>query len=318
MGTYTKDFVLNNATVEEFRTWIAAYLEVLAGAGVGRVVQAGQIDPLTATIPAASNTAAGYSLHYLDDSLHATAPVYFKIEYGRGAGAAVPMLWLTVGKGVDGSGNITGVLVARDFMLQYGHSSSQTMVASAGEGYLAFFPYATAPGDPFAAISGMAGWLFLERFHDPSGAPTDAGVVVASNTAGSGAGLTSVIGFPLVRTVTYGAAQATISAPPVLIPSSVNGVTMGASASLAQGGIGPVFPWVLFASGRAPFQVLNVVSIPPGDYPGDIFETTMGGIVRTYRPLTPFASRKGGLSLIPTTNGSSMGQAAAIAIRWEV
>src|SRR5690606_25578890 len=46
------------------------------------------------------------------------APIVFKLEYGvRGSGSTAaqytPCLWLTVGRGTDGAGTLTGILAAR-------------------------------------------------------------------------------------------------------------------------------------------------------------------------------------------------------------
>lgn len=316
MSVYTDEFVIYSTSDAEFRNWVGRYIDAMTQAGWGRARVAGEIDLATATVPTSNNTSAGFSIHYLNDSLHTVAPVYVKMEFGRGAATQLPAIWATVGKGVDDAGNITGVLIPQRQIMTTGLAgTSQATTASTGEGYACIFPLATTTG---VNQIGAAGWLIIERAHNLQGQPSTEGLIAGFNaTGGASSSLDSLVGNPSILAINYATGSYTESVPPVILPYSVNGVTMGTSAALAQGGIGPVFPWVLLAPGLAPFQAVCFVTLPPGDLPGGVFEVVLGGISRNYFPLTPLSSRRVGSSQRPSASTVSSGVGGVIGMRWE-
>lgn len=113
MATQVYSSVLRHATDADFRAWGKEVSDALQACGLAKVADAGQINWATAVRPAAGNGVAGYEIYYLDDSLHATFPIYIKIEYGSNAAATSPGIWVTLGSGRDGSGSITGAYFPR-------------------------------------------------------------------------------------------------------------------------------------------------------------------------------------------------------------
>lgn len=113
MTTASWSAVLNHRTDAEFRAWGRDYSDHLAAVGLVRTADTGQINWDTVLRPGAINTAAGYEIWRFADALQATAPIFIKIEYGTFNVLDRPAIWITVGKGSDGSGTITGIDVVR-------------------------------------------------------------------------------------------------------------------------------------------------------------------------------------------------------------
>jgi len=59
----------------------------------------------------ASNTEQGYAVYRLNDSLHATAPIFLRFGFGTASGAGNPRLQLTTGTSTNGSGVLGGTAV---------------------------------------------------------------------------------------------------------------------------------------------------------------------------------------------------------------
>lgn len=159
-------------TDAELRTIVQAFTTAFAGHGLIQTADTGQIDPLT-VVRAAANTAAGYQIWRFDDAFQATVPVFVKIEYGSGGVQSRLSIWITVGTGSDGAGNLTGVIKSRT---QCAYVSSPN--ANTGAGHTAYFWSSTSrmaflycKGDGEDAIL-----VCIERLRDAVGAITGDGV----------------------------------------------------------------------------------------------------------------------------------------------
>jgi len=138
--------VLDNSGDTGFRAWVAICENMLTASGLVRASDAGQINSATVSRPGAVNTAAGYSIWRFADPLQATAPVFLKVEYGTGTSVTSAGTFLTIGRGADGAGNITDVLMARaqvanngpeattlrEFMAVHNNWGAALIVGSAG------------------------------------------------------------------------------------------------------------------------------------------------------------------------------------------
>ena len=82
--------VADVSTDARFRAFIQFVDGALAGGGWVHTADTGQLDPTTATHPAASNTVVGYRMYRMDDTLQATKPVFLKLGFGSGAAALHP------------------------------------------------------------------------------------------------------------------------------------------------------------------------------------------------------------------------------------
>ncbi|RJP44508.1 hypothetical protein C4587_01855 [Candidatus Parcubacteria bacterium] len=112
MTTLQYNTPVNQTNDADFRAWGALYSTALATVGLIQTADTGQIDWVTVLRPAI-NTAAGYEIYEFADALQASAPVFIKFEFGSGTSQLRAMVWITVGTGSDGAGNITGVYINR-------------------------------------------------------------------------------------------------------------------------------------------------------------------------------------------------------------
>ena len=91
-----------------FRIWAEAWHDAVTALGCTQVYS--NIDFTTATISATSGVLTGGRVYQLDDDLHATSPVFFKLEWGRGNGYGVNngfKMQVTVGE-AHSSGTLSG------------------------------------------------------------------------------------------------------------------------------------------------------------------------------------------------------------------
>lgn len=156
-----------------FRTWGSELKTKLLAIGLVASSDTGQINWTTVTKPS-TNTAAGYEIYYLNDTLHGSADLYLKFEYGTGSSSTVPGIWLTVGTGSNGSGTLTGQTSTRT-LITSGYAPASTSVsytsyacASEGQANLLFKASSGSSSFPMATFS-------LERTCDNSGNMTTTG-----------------------------------------------------------------------------------------------------------------------------------------------
>lgn len=187
MTTSTYSSPIEQSSDATFRTWITA-LSTELDLYLPKTADTGQITLASATRPAV-NTAAGYEIRRFNDTLQATAPIYIKIEYGSGASTDRPAVWITVGKGSNGSGTITSIFFARKLI-----SGSDTgVLVSTVISYPSFFcavdgafSMALKIGAYNSSICSTVGTLQIQRTVDTTGAPTTEGCVIHSTSASGG------------------------------------------------------------------------------------------------------------------------------------
>lgn len=128
--------VTSTMTNAEFQAIMQFIANVMQSGGLTKTADTGQIDTATAAFPGSNDTYAGYEIRAFSDSLQATDPVFFKIEYGRGGGAANFAIRMTWGTGSNGTGTITGAFTgggaAHQIRLVEGAGSYTNCVVSAG------------------------------------------------------------------------------------------------------------------------------------------------------------------------------------------
>lgn len=126
MTTVTNTTVISNAGTTQFRAWGLEFSNALTAIGFIKSADTGQINWASVSRPGAIDTSAGYEIRYLNDSMHGSAPIYVKIEYGTGGATTTPGMWITIGTGSNGSGTITGTIVAREQTLGSAHALDST------------------------------------------------------------------------------------------------------------------------------------------------------------------------------------------------
>lgn len=102
--TYTE--TLLHTTDAEFRAWATNLHNALIAAGLVQTADTGQADFTTMTRPAGG--VYFYRVYRYSDALQATAPVFVRVEYGTGGGAAnTPGIRVGIGRATDGAGTLT-------------------------------------------------------------------------------------------------------------------------------------------------------------------------------------------------------------------
>lgn len=154
-----------------------------------RCTDGGQVDWTTVGWPAINTT--HFEIFRFNDVLQSTAPVFIKVEYGTGASAAYPMLFITVGQGTDGIGNLTGVKSARLQCFQYDDAPTTYL-----SNYMTYL--CTLPGylgcsykhNASSAASYAYGFFMVGRSVATTGIMTGEGVTVCGQGSAGATGYT--------------------------------------------------------------------------------------------------------------------------------
>lgn len=236
-----------------FRAWGLALSTALKALFV-KVTQTGEINWATVSKPATNGASAGFEVYRFNDSLQSTVPIFFKVEYGAYAATTTrPSIWMTVGKGADGSGNITSELFARSVIAGGNNSWTATPKNSyLGSGDGSLLVLSMWPSD--TASQAGAGQVFaLERSRDDSGNPTGAGLFWSRSTAGS---------LHTVEAIDYVAmTKNTMSFGCIPIPyACANGV------SLSNGANTPIFTGMVMTPSRVSWVPTAIVGCARAEF----------------------------------------------------
>ena len=163
-----------HGTVAGFKNWVASITEGLTAVGLAVADDTGQLDvDAISTLPT-NGTVAGYQIWYLNDSLHVSAPIYIKLEYGTGSGTDRPAFAVTVGSGTNGAGTLTGIFGKRvAYSPSYPfNAGTQKSFACKVEGcvWLSF-------ADNGLNATGKSFFFMVARSTDLDGTPTAEGAV---------------------------------------------------------------------------------------------------------------------------------------------
>lgn len=188
---------LSNTDTTLFRAWGSAVSTAL-GQMLTRVTQTGEINWATVNAPVAANTFQGFEVYRLNDSLQATAPLFFKFEYGGASTATTSAIRLTVGKSTDGSGNIGSVLQSAINVFAADNVSSALSNCYISNGDGSGFVFSLQPDNPVA----QGGFCCVERSRNTSGQPTAFALMLAFQRYGTVAHLNRFIAYNLETTFT--------------------------------------------------------------------------------------------------------------------
>lgn len=141
-----------------------------------KTADSGQINWSTVTRPG-ENTSGGYEIRRLNDSRDATAPIYVKIEYGTDITDPNPTIWITIGKGSNGSGTITNIMLSRYKCTTNNNYNTTTPWPSYYSCCDGFIGMLFCSG---ANIYGLMSFI-IQRTVDDTGATNDDGIAVFLN-----------------------------------------------------------------------------------------------------------------------------------------
>lgn len=275
MTTSTWVTAVSHTTDAEFRAWGSELSGKLSVAGLVQTSDTGQINWTTVSRPG-TNTAGGYEIWKFNDSLAATAPIYLKIEYGTGANAAYPQIWLTVGTGSNGSGTLTGATTSRNTVTYSGVVTSGNWAS-----YLCVAAGFVGLCWKSGAAAGTVGYAFfvIARTNDASGSATSTGFIVYWGAASSSSACQS----QSVRAATTATAYSATTLNSI-VPGQVTDSLVGTDLQVyAHFGISPQV-WTL-----ATLATVLLSEVPPG---ATVSVAMVGSTARTllsigagYRPL---------------------------------
>jgi len=187
MAAITLSLTPYSSTNAQFQAWGSGVDGTFITCGWVRTSDTGQINWASVAFPASANTSQGYSIFKMNDSWQSTAPVFLKIEYGSGTGAALtPGFWITIGTGSDGSGNITGVLLTRLQVYPWNNVNTASNCYFSGntDRYCACLWPNSANSYEYILFS-------IERTKDSSGNTTSTGLLFLTNGQTSSSGTKS-------------------------------------------------------------------------------------------------------------------------------
>lgn len=206
-----------NSSDANFRSW-GSYLSArFAAVGLVQTADTGQINWTTVLTPTGASVYMGYEIWRFADTLQATAPVFFKIQYGEGAGVDSPHIKIQFGSGSDGAGNLTGNLSTTFVAGMPANTGAGLTVGSGSTNRFVFcggFPAASNVGLGFgfersvdAAGNPTAEAILWIGHKDTGGSPTGVEAAVWSTTLGMMGTLETTLGvlFPHGNTSISGA-----------------------------------------------------------------------------------------------------------------
>lgn len=194
MTTATVTTVIDQTSDAGFRAWVAEFIAQLLAVGIVQTADTGQIN--TASVNrAAANNDAGYAVFRLDDSLQATAPIFFKVYFGSGFNNTVPRIRVQTGTASNGSGTVSGTGSANTDTASMNNALLSTITTYTSyfcfvEGCL-WWSFKVGAGSTNAAFSHYR----LARTTDNDGDPTAEGFI---QTAVNGTGVSNAIARTIV------------------------------------------------------------------------------------------------------------------------
>lgn len=302
MTTANVSIMPDSNTAANFRAGGSAFAAQLAAMGLVQTADTGQIDWLTVGAPSFSDQLMGYEIWRFNDALQSTVPVYVRIEYRCGNSTTTKwVIWIKVGFGTDGAGNLTGTQVSTTYRLAMGDNATllgnSSCLFSGANNRIAFAL--------FHGVSVLSVSMFcsIERSKDANGADTGDGVIILAAQGGSGLG--GYTRFSQYLPVTGGVPNSESRWPAILS----NNASSGFGTTLHMG-----VPIPLAGSMKNPGLGAMVYTV--GDYAiATDITLSIYGANHIYRTLGNNWTYVAGVG--STLANNSGGQDSRIAIRWE-
>jgi hypothetical protein len=262
LGTAIDTTVGSNAAI---RSWAGEISATFTAGGWVQTSDTGQTASSALTGSPGVNTSSGYQIWRMADSLQTGAStVFLKLEYGEGASTSSPSIWITLGTGSDGAGNITGAILART-QITAGSGTSSSSITTYGS--------ATTSRVSWVYGNSSGHLLFsIERTKDASGNDTNEGLLVLGS-AQANAILTVKINQYLRFTNN------------TLLSSTAMGTAVPSGATWADGSNFGVSP-VRFFNGTPSNPCISWLAYLNGDTAqGVSLPVQIFGVTRTFMPL---------------------------------
>lgn len=237
------------ASDADFQAFVALCSASFDAIGMTKTADTGQINPATVSRPA-NSAVGGYEIRSLGDSLMGTYPVYLKIEYGSNTSNSYQQVWITIGKGSNGSGTITSVIHARQALAASTITGALHGCASRGPGGIS---WVIGPGNSQLGFH-------VERSLNSIGVATGDALLVVPGMNNS-THTTSWHVYQYAAPTSYWVKGFS----PVCIPSIVNGYSITAANPFATGSAPTAMPLPICCPGVTPWISRQLIAVPPGD-----------------------------------------------------
>jgi hypothetical protein len=269
MATSTGNFVFDNSSLANFKSWAQAISNAFAAFGWTQTADTGQV--VWGSIGAVPASTYVYEVWKANDAQAATLPIFVKVEYGFSATS--PRVRVTPGTGSNGTGTITGAVSAAPWELE---------TNTAAQGATTFPCFFSGDAGEFrmfmwSSTTVNVGLLFcIERAKDSSGNKTTSYfTVLNANANASNAAATSTFQNQqsVLSTSLIGNRDTGIIAP-ALTNNSGSGSFNGTVAAL------PVLPII----GKVGNPMLGVMAVAAADVSdgATVTVTSMYGGTHTY------------------------------------
>lgn len=259
--------VIAHGSDAEFRVWGKSMSDALTAVGFIKSADTGQINWATVS-RAAVNTAAGYEIRYLNDSLHSTCPIFVKIEWGTDSQADRPQVWLTVATGSNGSGTLNGTTIYARAAIANTVSAGSTTAEWAGAACMTTGSMFLSFGTAASGSAGARVNFGIHRTCDANGTPNGNGAYVW--TANSAA---TILGRQYYRTGATSVAGV-----------GIRGLGDSSRTTLSIGKDIHTLPCAIYTNVPAP--CVGVIGVMKGDCAwGQPITQTVLGLVKQYWPL---------------------------------
>lgn len=184
--TFSKTIQPSNSTNAHMRSWIEFIDRTLTDGGWVNTADTGQTAVASFTTPGGANTAAGYRIYRMDDDLHATHPVYMRLDFGSAGTANHIGIWITLGPATNGAGVILRPwfesLTSANATIQVNiHSATLALPYSFGSSDTNRVGIALAHDQ--ASSQGFYVFFTIERTVDASGEPNEDGILLLYGNA---------------------------------------------------------------------------------------------------------------------------------------
>src|SRR6188768_655 len=176
----SSSLIASNSSDANFRGWATFIRDIfITTGGWVQTSDTGQMNFATVTAPIAANAKQGYIVVRMNDALQSTSPVFVRIDFGSGSGVAqTPGIWITIGTGSDGIGNITNK------RFDGGATATATIFGSNSAVTNSSYGSAAPNRIQFALFVRATNFvLSLERSKDATGADTGDGIIIIYNAS---------------------------------------------------------------------------------------------------------------------------------------
>lgn len=270
MATSSWAFSADHQNDAGFRAWVADFITHLGTVGLTQTADTGQINTATVTRPG-TNSDGGFATFHDNDTLHGSAPIYYRFNFGTDAVAARPRIQVIVGTSTNGSGTVGGTALTGTLACS---AATGTATGSSFQNYMCKndygFWFSWQVGSPAAALA--FAYFAIGRTCDAAGVATVTGAHIQYPNAATAAG-----GTGSNQSLRFAASAAVYTAttnPAAMIPGPDQATLVGANTQ--------VFPFWGWSPAVYPVIAMGIVRTAETAELATFTATIFGSTSHTY------------------------------------